>query len=711
MTVSLAGEIKMRFFVFFLVIITSSVAFGGTPNIPPAAPGLQPQNNLSDVANTATSRTNLGLGTAVTTLPSISALHANTTAGTSRLFVTGYYSLADGGEGFFTLNPSDTTSSDNGGTIIVDAAGNRWYRESNGAPVINVKQFGAKGAGSSHDDTAAIQAAVTYAISAYTTNGIQATVYFPTPTSAYYVTSPINCTSSSVSYGLSFRGDGKRNTIIEGELSSPGPVFDWSGQASGQIVDLMITSTSSGSLATTAILFASTTASHTNYNNVVERVQVVMTNNSVVAGITAQDADLLAISHSYVSVNNSSTNAAIAFSGGGALPSGVSSTFQTANATVDQTDYRITNSWLTGNLAADFTGGSGWTFVNTYAAVVGTINSDNAIIRLNAPTSTIDINMRAFNLRTENQSSSTGVIHAIYSKGNTPIFGIGIFGKSELNINPSTGGDFIKIDNGAAASEPVDLDLDFFAASGAYPLFNVVAGNVRRVGGESNVTTAPIMASGSYVGSWSHVLIEGPDISTFLAAHLVGRGVNGNAGFAQRASLPYDARVRYMTGVSGSLSNVNGYNYGSWWSTTAYTGGSGTQIVETFTIPAGMLVGESLVGSITRKLEAHFHGATTQANTTVGIQLRQGGGTYVLGTATMASASALDMNLIVDNRITAKGIYFSGIMTAGLATVLNALTTAAYGNIDPTSDFFLDITASSAGNNPFNTSTHSIVID
>ncbi len=84
------------------------------------------------------------------TLPNIAALRANTSI--SSLFnVLGYATASDGGQGQFTYNPADTKSSDNGGTIIVDAAGHRWHRQFSGA--LNVLWFGAKCDGSTVDTT------------------------------------------------------------------------------------------------------------------------------------------------------------------------------------------------------------------------------------------------------------------------------------------------------------------------------------------------------------------------------------------------------------------------------------------------------------------------------------------------------------------------------------------------------------------------------
>lgn len=77
--------------------------------------------------------------------------------------VSGYADPCDGGEGQFVYDPADLVSSDNDGTILVDASGRRWKREYSGG--LNVRWFGAPNNGVD-DATAGIQAAVDYAYSA-----------------------------------------------------------------------------------------------------------------------------------------------------------------------------------------------------------------------------------------------------------------------------------------------------------------------------------------------------------------------------------------------------------------------------------------------------------------------------------------------------------------------------------------------------------------
>lgn len=79
------------------------------------------------------------------------------------VYVTGYLGTAapSGIAGMFVRDDSDTTTADNGGTVIVAGNGKRWKRQYSGAPLID--WFGTKGDGIT-DDTTAVAAAFAYAL-------------------------------------------------------------------------------------------------------------------------------------------------------------------------------------------------------------------------------------------------------------------------------------------------------------------------------------------------------------------------------------------------------------------------------------------------------------------------------------------------------------------------------------------------------------------
>lgn len=80
----------------------------------------------------------------------LAALRALTSVPAQAVYVTGYYTPGDNGAGWFVYASGDLGSSDNGGTIIVDAVGHRWYREQE-AEAISAAWFGCKGDATTDD--------------------------------------------------------------------------------------------------------------------------------------------------------------------------------------------------------------------------------------------------------------------------------------------------------------------------------------------------------------------------------------------------------------------------------------------------------------------------------------------------------------------------------------------------------------------------------
>ena len=81
--------------------------------------------------------------TSLSVITNITALRALTTIPSSAVYVEGYATLADGGEGIFEYNSTDLTTADNGWTVIVDAVGHRWYRARSTSNIIDANIVGA----------------------------------------------------------------------------------------------------------------------------------------------------------------------------------------------------------------------------------------------------------------------------------------------------------------------------------------------------------------------------------------------------------------------------------------------------------------------------------------------------------------------------------------------------------------------------------------
>lgn len=131
-----------------------------------------------------------GVGRTVDSVAALRALSHTRPAA----FVLGYYASGDGGGGKYRYDPADTSSADNGGTVIVAADGARWKLIHGGK--ISIRQFGARGNGVS-DDAPPFRATVDYCVQ------FQYTVTVPTPPVWYLVKSSIPIYNGTIIEGHS----------------------------------------------------------------------------------------------------------------------------------------------------------------------------------------------------------------------------------------------------------------------------------------------------------------------------------------------------------------------------------------------------------------------------------------------------------------------------------------------------------------------------
>ncbi len=122
----------------------------------------------------------------------------------STIWVAGYHAPGDGGGGMFVLLPADRHSADNGGTLIVDAAGRRYGRAGAQAPY-DIGWFGARA-----DGTTDCTPALNSALAALPASGGE--IVFPPGT--YRFDSAIRFILPAGRFSLTLRGAGADVSIL-----------------------------------------------------------------------------------------------------------------------------------------------------------------------------------------------------------------------------------------------------------------------------------------------------------------------------------------------------------------------------------------------------------------------------------------------------------------------------------------------------------------
>ena len=147
----------------------------------------------------------------VRTVNTIAELRALSPTNFKSVYVRGYYAAGDGGGGHYWYDSSDTTSTENGGTLIIGASSSRWKLQYFG--IVSVKQFGAKGDGTT-DDSGTLQAALTALNNTTLTD-----LYFPA--GSYRTTTQLSIANKK----FKLIGAGRQITKIQAEQLSGVSLF------------------------------------------------------------------------------------------------------------------------------------------------------------------------------------------------------------------------------------------------------------------------------------------------------------------------------------------------------------------------------------------------------------------------------------------------------------------------------------------------------
>lgn len=188
--------------------------------------GLGNVDNTSDLNKPISTATQTALQKRVYFVDAISDLRAITDTTITRVSTNRYWTGLSGGAGSYIKDPSDTTSADNGVTVIVTTGGIRFKLIHDGC--ISITQAGAKGDSVTYDHVA-VQAAVSTGL----------TVHIPRTAGMYRLGTAITC----VTPGQLIYGDGKNVSfflvdttftmaslgVFIGLTGEPGPQFKYFG--------------------------------------------------------------------------------------------------------------------------------------------------------------------------------------------------------------------------------------------------------------------------------------------------------------------------------------------------------------------------------------------------------------------------------------------------------------------------------------------------
>lgn len=634
----------------------------------------------------------------------------------------------------------------------------------NSQGLLNVRQLGAAGDGTT-DDTAAFLRAITLAKAnlSYPGGGSQAGIFMPPGN--YLITSSLDATTTGGVQGLVMEGSGQLQSQIVGTLADGAyPVLDCTGVSRLQLRNFQVRAGAS-SLASCCLLLAQATV-NTFHNRQADLENLLLTLD---AGATNGVNALIVQNADISSFTNVTADGGAAM--GWRLPSqrqNVAQAGSTTTITLD-TGASVTNNFYTG-YPIRITSGTGAGQISHITNYVGSTKVATAAFSV-APDNTSNFEISA--IKSKYQAIQSAYDQTNYWNESCAYFGgyglmftggvglglantylsrsrIGDANKAALLIPPqdaaespgamyitgtnlrtenqttdaesyaivtaqsdvslSISGSLDVIDTNSDAPTGTVLlttgaggfqDLALFGITAQAPLFNVT-GDIQSLTGAFRADT-PGTVSGvvDLVDfSWGNPAHDAV-WNTFLGT-TAAHNAQGRSGF----QVPPVTAV--LPGVTSAPFSTLGLALEYNATNTPYTGGSGQGTAYSWVCPAGLITGRS---PIRRKWSLVIRGVATQT-TTIQPFIRQSSTSIVqqlTGAISITGGRNYTLNVLLDNLTTAKGVYAVGELILD-GVVHQFVVSAMFGSLDPAAPFELDLDVNSAMNDPINVASNDVEV-
>jgi hypothetical protein len=569
-----------------------------------------------------------------------------------------------------------TNPGDGGGATYIRATGpftdGSSFQSANGAwwklcpkQTINVCMFGAIGDSTSGtpgtDCTTAFDNAIAFVLANCWRSGGSLAITTSTlfvPAGGYLIKTSKNFTATNFgsSLGIILQGNGALSTIIYTKLTEAYPALDFTGASYSSIRDLSVRQVS-GCQATAGIARLSCGTDPLGYN--------VMDRDIIVSMLTCPGIVATVDVYSLYNVTAQGTYGAALGAGTGL---GIASKFQTVISNTDLTKLEMYSCFFLGGLPLYLTGNDAVTSIGCYHAITGGYSSPITVDAgvANAAMIVIDdtvghvglAHYKFIAVRTENQdnSGSRNVAHcfavlATIGGVGATVYDLDIDGVLENNNSSGTNASAVRVYTSPAAALNI---LKIKGQSG-----NTVSPLLKLTGSSSNTSYDISWSTGIPLGSVASK--TGSEIklgNVFTANDFITLSSGGGGGqFLSNynsqlvKAISDNVFSQYATSVvmadTAAVTLVN--------TVTAYTGGSGAQIINSFTIPSNIIKVSS--GRVRRTLEIEIPIFGTGAYTyTIQLQITDGTNTVtfcpIAVTALNLSGSA---RFIISNSSTTVG--------------------------------------------------------